>query len=112
MRTLRTDRIETRCALTRTTPVRYTNRVPFTFDPVRLGDAPLTLEAIASVARGRAPVVLGAAARVAMQRSRGLIDSVVARGDEAPAVYGVNTGFGALAEVRISAAQVRALQQN
>ncbi|HTM23443.1 MAG TPA: histidine ammonia-lyase, partial [Kofleriaceae bacterium] len=45
-------------------------------------------------------------------RSRAVIDAVVAGGDRAPAVYGVNTGFGALAEVRISAAQILELQRN
>jgi histidine ammonia-lyase len=48
----------------------------------------------------------------AMGRSRAVVDRVVAGGDAAPAVYGVNTGFGALAEVRISAAEVARLQQN
>ena len=47
-----------------------------------------------------------------MTRARAVVDAVVAGGDAAPAVYGVNTGFGALAEVRISAAQVTQLQQN
>src|SRR5580692_5737965 len=47
-----------------------------------------------------------------MARSRAIVDKVVAGGDRAPAVYGVNTGFGALAEVRISADQVTRLQQN
>src|SRR5690242_3995166 len=48
----------------------------------------------------------------AMARARAVVDEVVAAGDAAPAVYGVNTGFGALAEVRISADQVTRLQQN
>jgi len=47
-----------------------------------------------------------------MARARAVVDEVVAGGDRAPAVYGVNTGFGALAEVRISADQVVRLQQN
>src|SRR5262252_8155467 len=47
-----------------------------------------------------------------MQASRAVVDRIVAGGDAAPAVYGVNTGFGALAEVRISADQVTRLQQN
>ncbi len=72
----------------------------------------MTLEAIARVARGGAPVQISAAARVAMDRARGVIDRVVAGGDAAPAVYGVNTGFGALAEVRISASEVVQLQKN
>lgn len=80
--------------------------------PVELGAAPLTLDDIADVARGARPATLSTAAREAMAVSRASIDHVVAQGDAAPAVYGVNTGFGALAEVRISAAQVRQLQVN
>jgi histidine ammonia-lyase len=77
-----------------------------------LGETPLSLEAIDAVARRGAPVTIGEAAWTAMARSRAVIDRVVARGDAAPAVYGVNTGFGALAEVRISHAEVAALQRN
>jgi histidine ammonia-lyase len=77
-----------------------------------LGARPLTLEDIVAVARRDQPVQIDAAARSLMDRSRATIDAVVADGDRARAVYGVNTGFGALAEVRISADQVRALQQN
>ena len=80
--------------------------------PLRLGDEPLTLEALAEVARGGRKVTVGARARGAMDRARRVVDEVVAGGDAAPAVYGVNTGFGALAEVRISAAEVTRLQQN
>ncbi len=81
-------------------------------EPLRLGDDALTLEALADVARGRRRVEISARAMAAMTRAREVVDAVVAGGDEAPAVYGVNTGFGALAEVRISAAQVKQLQQN
>ncbi|HEY0193131.1 MAG TPA: histidine ammonia-lyase [Kofleriaceae bacterium] len=78
----------------------------------RLGDEPLTLETLNAVARGGLRVEIGARAQRAMQRARAVVDAVVAGGDAAPAVYGVNTGFGALAEVRISADQVVQLQQN
>ncbi|MGE0868301.1 MAG: histidine ammonia-lyase [Kofleriaceae bacterium] len=81
-------------------------------EALRLGDDELTLEAIASVARGGRKVEVGAAADRAMVRARQVVDAVVERGDLAPAVYGVNTGFGALAEVRISAVQVTELQRN
>jgi histidine ammonia-lyase len=80
--------------------------------PFRVGDDPLTLEALAQVARGTRKVAIGERARAGMARSRAVVDAVVAGGDAAPAVYGVNTGFGALAEVRISAAEVTRLQQN
>lgn len=77
-----------------------------------LGTDPLTLEAIAQVARHHRPVELGEPARQRIRKARAVVDKVVAGGDAAPAVYGVNTGFGALAEVRISAAQVADLQRN
>ncbi|HEX4452167.1 MAG TPA: histidine ammonia-lyase [Kofleriaceae bacterium] len=80
--------------------------------PFRLGEDVLTLEALAEVARGGRRVEIAASAYAAMTRARAVVDAVVAGGDAAPAVYGVNTGFGALAEVRISAAQVARLQQN
>jgi histidine ammonia-lyase len=79
---------------------------------VVLGQAALTLGRIASVARGGARVSLGQPARHRMVASRAVIDSVLAGGAAAPAVYGVNTGFGALAEVRISPDEIRALQRN
>jgi histidine ammonia-lyase len=78
----------------------------------RLGDEALTLEILAAVSRGTRKVEIGTGARAAMDRARTVVDAVVAGGDAAPAVYGVNTGFGALAEVRISAAEVTRLQQN
>jgi histidine ammonia-lyase len=80
--------------------------------PVVLGTDPLTLEVIAQVARGHRQVTLGEPARQRIRKARAVVDKVVAGGDAAPAVYGVNTGFGALAEVRISAAQVAELQRN
>ncbi|MBL0212981.1 MAG: histidine ammonia-lyase [Myxococcales bacterium] len=80
--------------------------------PFRLGDDILTLEVLAQVARGGRRVEIGTRARAGMDRARQVVDAVVAGGDASPAVYGVNTGFGALAEVRISADQVARLQQN
>ncbi|HUS32080.1 MAG TPA: histidine ammonia-lyase [Kofleriaceae bacterium] len=80
--------------------------------PFRLGQDVLSLEVLAQVARGGRRVEIAPGALAAMGRSRAVVDAVVAGGDAAPAVYGVNTGFGALAEVRISAAEVTRLQQN
>jgi histidine ammonia-lyase len=78
----------------------------------RLGDQVLTLEVLSEVARRGRSVAIGEASMAAMTRARRVVDDAVAGGDAAPAVYGVNTGFGALAEVRISAAQVTQLQRN
>ncbi len=80
--------------------------------PFELGASPITLSVLAEVAREGRQVIVGAGARAAMDRARRVVDAVVAGGDAAPAVYGVNTGFGALAEVRISAIEVAHLQQN
>ncbi|AKT38498.1 histidine ammonia-lyase [Chondromyces crocatus] len=44
--------------------------------------------------------------------SRRAIDDILEAGDGAPAVYGVNTGFGALAETRIAASDIAVLQRN
>ena len=79
---------------------------------VVLGETALSLEQITAVARHGAPVEISAQARARMAASRSVIDAVLAGGAEAPAVYGVNTGFGALAEVRISGDQIRDLQRN
>jgi len=58
--------------------------------------------------RGEA-VGLAAAAIERMNASRAVVDRVVASGTTA---YGINTGFGKLASVRISSEQVRMLQVN
>jgi histidine ammonia-lyase len=80
--------------------------------PFLLGEATLTLEALADVALRGAPVRLAPAARARMARSRAVVEAIAAGGNEAPRVYGVNTGFGALAEVAIDADSVRELQRN
>lgn len=77
-----------------------------------LGQDLLDLTSIAQIARNRRVVVISDRALLAMARSRRVVDAVIAGGDAAPAVYGVNTGFGALAEVRISSDQLAQLQRN
>ena len=77
-----------------------------------LGDDRLTLEAIARVARGGDKVRLGSDARARIDAARLVVDRIQQGGDAAPAVYGVNTGFGFLADVRISADDIRNLQRN
>ncbi len=64
------------------------------------------------MARGRVPVALCPDARARIAAARAPIDRIAELGDAAPAVYGVNTGFGALAETRIGEQDVRALQRN
>ena len=79
--------------------------------PVQLGH-PLSIEAFADVVlRGR-PVAVDSEVESRVKASRAPIDAIALAGDAAPSVYGINTGFGALAETRISAGDVRALQLN
>lgn len=63
---------------------------------------------LAAVAAG-APASFSASALRAMQASRAVVDGAVARGE---VVYGVNTGFGNFADVRIGAPDLEALQRN
>ena len=78
-------------------------------DQVLLSGQDLRLEQVAAVARHAAAAALGAEARARMAASRATIEALVARGDP---VYGVTTGFGDLATVRISADDARRLQRN
>jgi len=77
-----------------------------------LGEMSLTLDAIADVAVRRRPVALAPSARARIDAARRVVERIQQGGDGAPAVYGVNTGFGFLADVRISADQIRDLQRN
>jgi histidine ammonia-lyase len=83
-----------------------------TSEAFRLGEMSLTLDALADVAVRRRPVALAPAARARIDAARRVVERIQQGGDEAPAVYGVNTGFGFLADVRISADQIRDLQRN
>jgi histidine ammonia-lyase len=78
---------------------------------VALG-ASWSLDELVALARGEAALVFPAEARERVDRARAIVDRLAAAGDGAPNVYGVNTGFGALAETRIAADQIRMLQRN
>src|SRR3989449_8358311 len=69
----------------------------------------LRLEDIAAVAKGGATVSLSASARRGIERSRAVIETILASDQQ---VYGVNTGFGLLKDVRIPVDRLDALQLN
>ncbi len=69
----------------------------------------LTLDAINLVARGAAEVRLTTEAAARVDKARALVEKIAA-GDEPS--YGINTGFGTLAEVRIDKKDLRELQRN
>jgi len=69
----------------------------------------LTLKQVTDVAAGREQVVLSDEARVRTENARLVVEKIVA---ENRTVYGVNTGFGRLSDVRIEPTHLRELQLN
>ena len=76
---------------------------------IHLDGSSLTLDDIARIAYGREPVAIAPQAAAAVLASRAVVDAHAARGTP---TYGVNTGFGALADVTIAPDQLAALQLN
>ncbi len=76
---------------------------------IHLDGASLTLDELARIAYQREPVALRPEAVAAVRRSRAVVDAHAARGTP---TYGVNTGFGALADVTIPHDQLAELQLN
>jgi histidine ammonia-lyase len=76
---------------------------------VVLGEGPPTVADVVAVARLGARVEVAAGAEQALARSRGLVEEHLAGGR---AVYGISTGFGALADARISPEDLGRLQRN
>ena len=70
---------------------------------------PLGIAEVARAARGRPRVWLGARALEQLAASRAALEAAIARGE---VLYGVNTGFGSLAQQRIGDDQLRAVQRN
>lgn len=69
----------------------------------------LTLEEVEGVARGELQVALAPAARARVQDARRVVEKILSDGR---VVYGVNTGFGKLADVRIASSDLSELQLN
>ena len=69
----------------------------------------LTLEQLARIARDRATVAFDETARARVEASRAVIETMMTEGRT---IYGVNTGFGKLADVVIPPDQLRQLQIN
>jgi histidine ammonia-lyase len=69
----------------------------------------LTLDHVAAAAAGTATVEVAPAARERLRAARRLVDRIA---DSGVPTYGINTGFGTLAEVSIPRADLRKLQRN
>jgi histidine ammonia-lyase len=78
-------------------------------DCLILDGQPLTLAEIEAVSLHCRPVTVAPAALDCVARSRALIEEILAAGET---VYGVNTGFGKLSDVRIPAGKLALLQTN
>jgi histidine ammonia-lyase len=78
-------------------------------EPLRLTGGPLTLDEIESVAALGRPVTLAPEAHVRVVQSRRVIEEILVTGQT---VYGVNTGFGKLADVSIPPEKLAQLQTN
>jgi histidine ammonia-lyase len=76
---------------------------------LQLRGQPLTLKEIAEIASGGVRLELAQAAMAQMEASRGVVRRVA--GEHRP-VYGINTGFGKLCEVRIADDAIEQLQLN
>src|SRR5512145_1794117 len=77
--------------------------------PVRIDGDALTLEEFARVARGRQRVEISPAAAEKVRRCRRVLEEFI-HSDKPH--YGINTGFGALAQRRIEKKDLKRLQRN
>jgi histidine ammonia-lyase len=84
-------------------------RRPGSSDPIVLTGADLTIADVEAVARGKATVTLDDDARGRMAEAREVVERLVAAGE---VVYGVTTGFGALASRVVPPADAPRLQEN
>jgi histidine ammonia-lyase len=79
-------------------------------EPLVLSGDNLTIDEAEAILRGRvSSLSLAPSARKRVQRSRRCLESLMAQG---ATVYGVNTGFGKLANQRIGPDEVTSLQEN
>ncbi len=78
-------------------------------DTVTLDGASLTVDQVVAVARERVHVAISAEASLRAARSRAALEADIERGD---VIYGVNTGFGRLANERIPPDRLLDLQRN
>jgi histidine ammonia-lyase len=76
---------------------------------IELDGQRLSLAQVVAVARGQEKVTLARASHERATQSRKVVEGIIAEGRT---VYGVNTGFGKLSDVRIELSQLRELQLN
>ena len=77
--------------------------------PVMVDGESLTIEDVVQVARHNEPVILHDSAVPRIKSSRAVVETAIKQGD---IIYGVNTGFGDLADVSINKEDLARLQVN
>ena len=77
--------------------------------PIEVRAGRLTLAQLRRIHDGPAAIRLGDSDRSRIAESTALVERIVASGD---AAYGINTGFGLLAQTRIPTEQLELLQRN
>lgn len=78
-------------------------------EPLQIGSSQLRIPQLVEVARGGLAVFLSKEAEARVLQGQGLVEEWVREGRK---VYGITTGFGALADVAIAPEKARALQRN
>jgi histidine ammonia-lyase len=78
-------------------------------NPIVLDGESLTLEAICAISRSESKVALSSATLQELHRVRSYIDEI-SQSDRP--YYGINTGFGGMAETKIAASDINKLQRN
>jgi histidine ammonia-lyase len=75
---------------------------------IQVGE-PMSVSDVVRVARDGHPATLASSAREKMRESRQYVEQLV---DSGKTVYGISTGFGKLASVKIAPEDVKQLQRN
>ncbi|HKO35443.1 MAG TPA: histidine ammonia-lyase [Pyrinomonadaceae bacterium] len=76
---------------------------------IELDGQKLSLAEVSAVARAEETIALASKARQRIEQSRLVVERIIA---ENRTVYGINTGFGKLSDIRIDPSQIRELQLN
>ncbi len=76
---------------------------------IQIDGETLTIRDIIEVARANAKVVIAESAGQKVRRSRQVLENLIKEGN---VIYGVNTGFGELSNVKISPVEIEELQTN
>jgi histidine ammonia-lyase len=76
---------------------------------IELDGQRLSLAEVSAVARAEESVALASGAHQRIEQSRVVVERIIA---ENRTVYGINTGFGKLSDIRIDPSQIRDLQLN